>query len=148
MRTSQYVIKMPKINAVPTTKNPTPIPEEMYEWMKSPHLHSKVMVNMKRLCVHRFGGKISVLLCRWYVSNLELPASSMLPNGMMTDINVHTVRSGHRVAPPRYCLLVFVLHRGTPNTAIRVNLLRGTAPETPRVNTRSQCHKLNFRVRK
>ena len=65
-----------------------------------------------------------MLQCRRYVDNLELPVSNTFPKEVMTDINVLTVGSGHRVFRQMYRPLVIFLHRGTPNIAVRENKLQ------------------------
>ena len=70
-------IKLPETFYVPANQIPI-TPATINTWLKSPQVHDQVTMETKRLRVHRFGEKISLLLCRrlWIISNFPLPLRS------------------------------------------------------------------------
>ena len=97
---------------------------------KSTQIHHRVAVKTKRLRVQGLVRKISMMQCRRYVDNLELPVSNTLPKEVKTVINVLTVGNGHKVFRQMDRPLIIFLLRGTPNIAVR----ESKTPETPHEN--------------
>lgn len=63
--------------------------------------------------------------------SLKLPASNMLPNEEMTDINALIVGRCHRDVRQMCSPLVILFHRGTPNIATPKILLKNCFAKKP-----------------
>ena len=108
-----------------TEPNAPKLPGDQHnEHMELSLVRHKVTATAKRFRVHCFGQKISMLISRRYVYNLELPVGDTLPKKLMADMNVLYVGSSHRVVRQVYRPFAILLHRGTSNIATRKTKLQ------------------------